>query len=157
MGYLNQYTRRRVAAVLLVVGIVVGVLALTDAPPLFDDPPTPEELVEEATSEFFAAGASEEYVRACAQLTKASRETIERQFAALGTKEDVAGCPSILELVAKDVFGDLDYEVIEVSVSGPTARIEIKQRLEGQGRLQRSIQLQEESPGRWKISELSVY
>jgi Domain of unknown function (DUF4878) len=151
MGYLNQYTRRRVAAVLLVLGIVVVALAIADLGP-FSDPPTPEELAEDATREFFTAGAAEDYEKACSLMTKMTRETIERQFALLGAEENVEGCPAILEVAAKKALADGELEVLEISVSGPQARVEIKRRIEGEGRLQRTVLLQEVE-GRWKIAD----
>jgi hypothetical protein len=152
MGYLNEYTRRRIAAVLLVAGILIGVLALADAPPLFDDPPTPEELAEDAAHEFFDAGAAEDYEKACALMTKTTRETLERQFALLVAEENISGCPEILEVAAKQALADAEFQVLEISVSGPQARIEMKRRIEGEGRLQRTVLLQQVE-GRWKIAD----
>jgi hypothetical protein len=154
MGYLNEYTRRRVAAILLVAGIVVGVLAITDAPPLFDDPPTRAELAEEAMRKFFAAGAEEDFERVCSLMTQQERQSWQNPVIALaaGLKDEKPSCPDALEAVAKDELADAELELLEVSVSGSQARIEIKRRIEGEGRLQRTVLLQEVE-GRWRIDD----
>ena len=85
-------------------------------------------------------------------MTKTTRETLERQFALLVEEAKIEGCPAILEVAAKKALADAELEVLEVSVSGPNARVEIKRRIEGEGRLQRTILLQQVE-GRWKISD----
>ena len=49
---MSDVVRRRVAAALLIAGIAVAALAITDAGP-FEDPPTEEERVEATVNEFF--------------------------------------------------------------------------------------------------------
>ena len=48
MGYFSEVARRRIAAVILIVGIVLAVLAITDTA-FFEDPPTEAEKVETAS------------------------------------------------------------------------------------------------------------
>jgi len=156
MGYLNQYTRRRVAAILLAVLVIGGVGFLVyEVAGL--GPPTPEEEAEEATREFFVAGAAGDYEKACSMMTGTTRETLERQFALLVAQEKIEGCSAILEVAAKEALADGELQVIEISVTGPEeeqrARVEIKRRIEGEGRLQRTVLLQEVGDGRWKISD----
>jgi hypothetical protein len=154
MGYLTEYTRRRVAAILLVAAIVVGALAATDAPPLFDDPPTREELAEDAMRKFFIAGAEQDFDRVCALMTIQERKSWQNPLIAIaaGLDDEKPACPEALEAVAKDELADSELEVLEVSVSGSQARIEIKRRIEGEGRLQRTVLLQEVE-GRWRIDD----
>ena len=54
---MSDVARRRVAAALLIAGIAVAALAITDTGP-FEDPPSEEERVEAAVQEFYGAAAA---------------------------------------------------------------------------------------------------
>ncbi|MGI9020252.1 MAG: hypothetical protein ACR2G3_06035 [Solirubrobacterales bacterium] len=153
MGYLDEYTRRRVAAVLLVVGIVVAVLAIANVGP-FSDPPTQEELAQETVEEFFAAARAGDFKTFCDLLTKAARQGIEVRAGAIAAQEDLEGCAEILgTLVGKQLEGS-ELRITLSNVSGNRARVETELKLEGEpGRQQRSVLLEQSPDGDWKISD----
>ena len=69
---MSDVWRRRIAALLLVVGGRSAALAIADVGPS-DDPPTPEEEVSEVVEDFYGAAADGDFVtRAC----RPSRRTV---------------------------------------------------------------------------------
>jgi hypothetical protein len=150
LGYLDEHTRRRVAAVLLVLGAVVAVLAIADLGP-FSDPPTEEERAQEAVERFFAAGAEGDFEAFCGLLTRPAREAIEIRAGALAAEEGLEGCIEILDaLVGRQLEGS-ELEITLSNVSGDRARVETELRLAGRGgREQRSVLLQL-TDGEWLI------
>jgi hypothetical protein len=151
MGVLDPVTRRRIAALLLILGTILIVAAATDVGP-FSDPPTPEEKAENAASDFFAAASDGDFKEFCGLLTKEARSTIEARAAALSSEENLNGCEEILGALVKKQFAGSEAEVISVNVSGPQARAEVKLKLKGEkGTEQRTLLLAEED-GEWLIS-----
>ena len=71
---MSDILRRRIAALLLVAGIAVAVLAIEDVGP-FSDPETEEERVQATVEEFFAAAAEGEskHSAPCSPPTRARR------------------------------------------------------------------------------------
>jgi hypothetical protein len=150
---LDQYTRRRIAAVLLVLGIVITALAIADVGP-FDDPPTQEELAEEAVVEFFAAAEKGDYETFCDGLTKGARQSIEVRAGALAAEEGLKGCAEILEAFVGDQFAESDLIITLSNVSGNRARVETELKLKGEpGRSQRTVLLEQSPDGDWLISD----
>ena len=66
---MSDVVRRRIAALLLIAGIAVAVLAIADVGP-FDDPPTEEERVQETVEDFFGAAANGDSKTFCGLLTE---------------------------------------------------------------------------------------
>jgi hypothetical protein len=150
LGFLDQHTRRRVAAVLLVIGAVLAALAITDLGP-FSDPPTEEERAEEAVKQFFAAGAEGDFKAFCGLLTKPARQAIELRAGAIAAEQGLEGCPEILDtLVGKQLKGS-ELEITLSNVSGDRARVETELKTTAKGgREQRSVLLQLDD-GEWLI------
>jgi hypothetical protein len=150
VGLLSEYTRRRVAAVLLVVGGIVAALAIADVGP-FSDPPTEEERAQETVEEFFGAAAEGDFETFCGLLTKPARQAIEVRAGAIAAEEGLEGCTEILDaLVGKQLEGS-ELEITLANVSGDRARVETELRLAGKGgREQRSVLLQL-TDGEWLI------
>ena len=90
MGVLDPVTRRRIAALLLILGTLVVVAATTDVGP-FSDPATPEEEVESAVIDFFGAASDGDFKKFCGQLTKQAQATIEARAAAIASQEGLKG------------------------------------------------------------------
>jgi hypothetical protein len=150
---LDEYTRRRVAAVLLVAGIVVAALAITDTWP-FSDPPTEEELAEEAVVEFFAAAEQGDFASFCDGLTKGAQQSIEVRTAALAAEEGLKGCAEVLEAFVGDQFAGSELDITLSNVSGNRARVETELKLKGEpGRSQRTVLLEQSPGGDWLISD----
>jgi hypothetical protein len=141
-GYLDPYTRRRVAAVLLIVGVVIAGLAIADIGP-FSDPPTEEERAADTVEEFFDSAADGDFKTFCRLLTKPARAAIQQRAGALAAEQDLEGCPDILRAFAGKEFKGSELKIISSSVSGDRARVETELRLSGSGGSeQRSILLQ---------------
>lgn len=150
MGYLNPHTRRRIAASLLVIGVVVAVLAIADLGP-FADPPTQEERAQETVEEFFAAGAEGDFETFCGLLTRPARESIEVRAGALAAEQDLEGCTEILTALVGEQLEGSELTVVLTSVSGDRARVETELKVKGEaGREQRSVLLQL-ADGEWRI------
>jgi len=152
VGHLDEHTRRRIAAALLVIGIVVAALAIADVGP-FSDPPTDEERAQAAVERFFGAAADGDFKTFCALFTKEARVGVEQRAGALAAEQDLEGCEQILEALAGKQFRDSELNVVEVSVSGPSARVETELKLKGEpGKQQRSVMLTEVD-GKWRVSD----
>jgi ketosteroid isomerase-like protein len=153
MGYLDEHTRRRVAAVLLVIGAIIAVLAITDLGP-FSDPPTQEELAQETVEEFFAAARKGDFEAFCSLLTGTARQAIEVRAGAIAAEEGLKGCAEILKTLAGRQFEGSELTVTLSSVSGNRARVETELKLKGEaGREQRSVLLEQNRDGDWLISD----
>jgi hypothetical protein len=147
---MSDVVRRRIAALLLVAGIAIAVLAITDTGP-FEDPPTEEERVEAAVQEFFTAAAGGDSKTFCRMLTREARQDLRVNTAQRLKIDQLPGCEQILDALA-DVFKGSTIEVRFVSVSGTQARVEARYKLAGSGAQPRTVLLQSED-GDWKISD----
>jgi ketosteroid isomerase-like protein len=147
---LSEVTRRRIAALLLVAGVVVAVLAIADLGP-FEDPPTQEERVQTTVEDFFAAAADGDSRTFCRLLTEQARKTLRTNTARQIRAEEIPGCREILEAL-ETVFAGSEITVRHVSVSGPQARVEGRYRAAEGGARPRTILLLEEK-GEWRISD----
>jgi len=154
MGYLSDVARRRIAAVILVVGIVLAVLAITDTA-FFEDPPTESEKVSAAVTGFFDAAASQDFEDACGSLTKQAQEVLRQSAArALDETDQRLRCDAILKTVLGDSFAEVSVRVRSVSISGNRARAEAALKSEGEPASFRTILLEEDEDGSgWLISD----
>ena len=124
MGNLSEAARRRIAAVILVAGIAVTVLAIADVGP-FSDPPTEAERAQSAVERFFAAAQDHDFKSVCAQLTNEERQAIEQRAASIAAREGLQGCDQILKAFLGDqLAGTRMTKVIDVRVSGNQAVID---------------------------------
>jgi hypothetical protein len=150
LGYLDEHTRRRVAAVLLVIVVAVAALAIGDVGP-FEDPATQEELAADTVRDFFAAAEQGDFETFCGLLTRQARQAIEVRAGAIAAEEGLEGCSEILGVLAGKQFEDSELRITHSNVEGNRARVETELKLKGQaGREQRSVLL-EESGGGWLI------
>jgi hypothetical protein len=152
MGVLDPVTRRRIAALLLILGGLVIVAAATDVGP-FSDPATPEEEVEATVDDFFGAASDGNFKEFCGLLTKQAQTAIETRAAAIASQEGLKGCEQILKALVKKEFTGSEAEVTSVNVSGPQARAEVKLKLKGErGSEQRTVILAEVKD-EWLVSD----
>jgi hypothetical protein len=152
VGYLSDIARRRIAALLLVAGIAVAVLAITDTWP-FDDPPTEEERAQEAVETFYAAAADGDFATYCALLTPAARDQVRANAARLLEEAGQLKCEEILE-VAKEEFAGITVRIRDVSVSGAQARVEANVKLgDTPGVESRTMFLERDDDGSWRVSD----
>lgn len=147
---MSDVVRRRVAALLLIAGIAIAVLAITDTGP-FEDPPTEEERVEAAVQEFFTAAAGGDSRTFCGLLTSDARQDLRVNTAQRLQIDQLPHCEQILDALA-DVFKGSAIEVRFVSVSGNQARVEARYKLSGSGAQPRTVLLVSED-GEWHISD----
>lgn len=147
---MSDVIRRRVAALLLIAGIAVAVLAITDTGP-FEDPPTEEERVEDAVQEFFAAAAGGDSRTFCSLLTGEARQELRVNTAQRLRIDQLPRCEQILDALA-DAFKGSTIDVRFVSVSGTQARVEARYKLSGTGSQPRTVLLVSED-GEWKIND----
>ena len=147
---MSEIARRRIAALLLLAGIVIGVLAATDTGP-FEDPPTVEEEVAATVEEFFGAASSGDAARFCDLLTAEARTGLRSQVATLIGEDEPPGCEKGFDLLRASLE-DSELEIRQVSVSGNRARVEARVRLAGRGAQPRTVELLEQG-GVWRISD----
>ena len=101
---MSDTLRRRIAALLLVAGIVVAVLAIEDVGP-FSDPETEEERVQATVEEFFGAAAEGDSKTFCGLLTADAREALRVSTAQRLQTDELPECTRILDVLAP-VFAD---------------------------------------------------
>lgn len=152
---MTVYARRRIAATLLVVGVVVTVLAVADLGP-FDDPPSAEEQtradVEAAVDGFFDAAAEGDYAKFCGLLTEGTRRVLRSNAARLAGGEPTGNCARTLAGTLGEAFSGAAHEIKEISVSGTRARVVVNFRPPGSERQLPTVRL-ERVEGRWLISD----
>jgi hypothetical protein len=154
VGYLDQFERRRIAGILLIVVVIVGLLAITDTGPVFDDPPTPAEAAQDSVESFFAAAREGDFARVCELLTRRARAYVQIAGAQLGGERKVRRCPAVLEAQSGETFRGTEAEIIRMRVSGYRAVAETKLRSPGRDREERDIDLELED-GRWLIADFA--
>ena len=153
MGYLSDVARRRIAAVILVVGIVLAVLAITDTA-FFEDPPTESEKVSAAVTGFFDAASAQDFEDACELLTKQAQEVLRQSAARALETDQRLRCDAILKTVLGNSFAEVSMRVRSVSISGNRARAEAALKSEGEPASFRTILLEQEEEGSgWLISD----
>ena len=152
MGYLSESARRRIAALLLIAGLVIAVLAAADVGPLFDDPPTEAERVQAAVEKFFDAGSAKDFEGACAQLTVEARRAMEQRAGAAASQKGLKGCDQILGLfLAKIKLA----KVNDVRVSGNKAVVDGDLKAAGSPSKPTTVDLFEVN-GEWRISDFGT-
>jgi 3-hydroxyacyl-CoA dehydrogenase len=157
MGQLSDAARRRIAAVILVIGIAVAALAIFDVGPLFDDPPTEAERAQDAVEEFFAAAQDEDFKAVCGQLTTQQQQVIEQRAASVAAREDLKGCDEILgEILGNQLAQTRITRVVSVRVSGNQAVVEANLRAPGAKGTQAATFNLFLVRGDWKIDDLGV-
>ncbi len=154
MGYLSETTRRRIAAAILIVGIVLVVLAITDKA-FFSDPPTESEKVEAVVQGFFDAAIDGDFDGTCDLLTKRAQDVMRQAAARALSTDEKLRCPAIMESVIGDSFADVTVRVRkDVSISGNRARAEASLKTEGELATFRTVLLEEDEDGSgWLISD----
>jgi Putative lumazine-binding len=146
---MSDTLRRRIAALLLVAGIAVAVLAIEDVGP-FSDPPTQEEVVQGVVEDFFNAAAQGDSKTFCRLLTDDARKTLEVNYAQRLQTDEPLSCAEILDTFAA-AFKGSSVDVRVVSVSGIRARVETRYKLADSPAQPRTVLLQLEDGG-WRIS-----
>jgi hypothetical protein len=146
---MSEIARRRVAAVLLVVGVAIAALAIADVGP-FDDPPTSEEEVSDVVSDFYGAAADGDFVTFCGLLTEQARAQLRANASQLLGEEQ--SCADALDSGLGEVLKGATIEVTEVSISGPSARAEARFKPPDQEVQLRTVLLRE-TEGEWEVSD----
>lgn len=156
VGKLSEAARRRIAALILLAGIAIAVLAITNVGP-FSDPPTEAERAQSAVERFFAAAQDHDFKSACAQLTADEQRAIEQRAASVASQEGLHGCDQILKAFLGDqLAGTRITKVIDVRVSGNQAVIDANLRTPGsKGTRSASFHLFL-IRDRWKINDFGV-
>ena len=148
---MSDTLRRRLAALLLVIGIAVAVLAIKDVGP-FSDPPTQEEKVPawSRTSSTRPPRAIRRRSASCSPRTRATTLEVEHGAAA-GVRRAARRAPQILDVLAP-AFEDSKIDVRFVSISGTRARVEARYKLADSPAQPRTILL-ELQEGEWHVSD----
>ena len=147
---MSDVVRRRIAAVLLVVGIAIAVLAIEDVGP-FSDPPTQEETVRGVVEDFFKAAATGDSKTFCRLLTDDARTELEVNTAQRLQSDESLTCTEILDVLAP-AFEDSTIDVRFVSISGTRARVEARYKLADAPAQPRTVLL-EQQDGEWHVSD----
>ena len=147
---MSDVARRRIAALLLVVGIAVAALAIADVGP-FDDPPTEAERVQDAVQEFFDAAGRGDSKTFCGLLTAQARRELRVSTAQRLQVNELPKCEKILDALAA-AFKGSKLTVRSVSVSGNQARVEGRYQVADERPQPRTILLLEED-GEWHVSD----
>ena len=150
MGYLSDVARRRIAALLLLAGLAVAVLAVTDTG-TFSDPPTEEERVQTAAERFYEAAAEGDFETYCSLLTESARSRVQENAARLLEQAGELPCVEIVA-IAEETYADAELRVHEVSVSGPSARVEADLKPQG-GPVESLTIILEEQEDTWLVSD----
>jgi hypothetical protein len=147
---MSDTLRRRIAALLLIVGIAIAVLAIKDVGP-FSDPPTEEQNARAAVEKFFGAAAKGDSKTFCRLLTDDAREALEVNTAQRLQTDEAPSCTQILDVLAP-AFADSKIDVRLVAVSGDRARVETRYRVGDAPAQPRTVLLLLED-GEWHVSD----
>ena len=147
---MSDVVRRRIAALLLVIGIAVAVLAIEDIGP-FSDPPTQEEVVQGVVEDFFNAAADGDSKTFCKLLTDDARKSLEVNTAQRLQTDSPPSCTQILDVLAP-AFKDSKIDVRLVNISGTRARVEARYKLADSPAQPRTVLLELEDAG-WRVSD----
>lgn len=148
---MSEIARRRIAALLLVAAIVVGVIAITGEGPFEDEEPTEADRVTDVVSRLYDFAAAGDFESFCSLLSERSRATLRRNAAEL-TGEEV-GCPQALGRTLGAGLEDSSVSVADASVSGQRARVTVRFSAPGAEPELRTVYL-EEIEGRWLVTDL---
>ena len=124
MGNLSEVARRRIAAFILLAGIVVAALAIADVGP-FSNPPTEAQRAQDAVEGFFTAAEHRDFKTACDHLTEEEQQAIEQRAGSIAAREGLKGCDDILKAFLGDqLAGTRITKVADVRVSGNQAVVD---------------------------------
>ncbi len=155
MGILDPFVRRRIAALLLLAGVAIAVLALLDVGP-FANPPTEADRARTALEDFFAAARERDYPRVCELLSPTQQKTLEQAAAQLSGGKVANGCAAAVGAGGGGALARSELRIRDVRVSGSLAAIDASLRIEGvKGPQFRTFQL-EEVRGAWRVSDLGI-
>jgi len=155
VGYLDPFVRRRIAAVLLLLGAALATLALLNAGP-FANPPTEADRARTALEDFFAAARAKDYARVCELLSPAQRKTLEQAAKQLAGGKIDNGCAAAVGAGGGGALARSQLRIRDVRISGSLAAIDASLRIEGvKGPQFRTFQL-EEVNGEWRVSDLGI-
>lgn len=150
----QELLQRRIAAIVILIGVVIAIMALTDAAPFFDDT-TEEERVADSVESFFAAFADGDYAGVCELFSPEVAAAIEQAGATETEGEEPRGCAEILEARFAAAEGEelkLGVKIESVRVSGQRAVAEVIIKSEEQPKgTPESIEL-ERAPEGWLIT-----
>jgi hypothetical protein len=149
----REVVRRRISAGVILIGVAVAIMALTDAAPLFDDV-TDEQRVEDAVGRFFTAYDEGDFATVCELLSSDVREAIVLA-GATETGEGEPNCAEIVEArfsAVAEQDQELGVKVDSVRVSGPRAVAVLTAKSPG---IPDTIEL-ERAGDRWLITESVV-
>jgi ketosteroid isomerase-like protein len=131
MGYLSDVARRRIAAVILVLGAAVAALAFADVGP-FSNPPTEQERVQATVERFFEAARSKDFKAVCGQLTQQEQRTVEQRAGPIASQRGLKGCDQIIgALLGAQLSQTRIAKVNDVRVSGNRAVVDSDLRIAG--------------------------
>jgi hypothetical protein len=155
VGYLDPILRRRIAALLLIAGIVLAVLAIANIGP-FSNPPTEADRARSALEDFFAAAKAKDYTRVCELLSPSQQKTLEQAAEQLSNGKVKHGCTAAVAAGGGGALARSELRIRDVRVSGSLAAIDASLRIEGvKGPQFRTFQL-EEVRGEWRVSDLGI-
>jgi hypothetical protein len=156
MGNLSESTQRRIAALILIVGILIGALAIANLGP-FSDPPSQAERAQSAVEEFFASAQDRDFASACAQLTREEQQVIEQRAGSVAAEKGVKGCDQILKAFLGDqLAGTKITKIGDVRVSGNQAVVDANLSSPGVKGTQSSTFHLFLIEDQWKISDFGV-
>ena len=153
MGYLSVEARRRIAALILIAGVVIAAVLIARS--VFGEPePTQEERVAGAVEEFFQAASGGDFERNCELLTKEAQDLMRASAARVVEEtEERLSCAQLLQVVVGESFADVTVRVLSVSISGNRARAEAALKPEGEPSQFRTILLEQDDENDWLISD----
>jgi ketosteroid isomerase-like protein len=150
----RELLQRRIAAVVILIGVTIAIMALTDAAPFFDDT-TEEERVADSVERFFDAFSDGDYARVCDLFSPDVATAIERAGATERKGKEPRGCAEILEARlraadAEELKLAVKIESVRVSGQRAVAEVIIKSEESPKGSPE-SIEL-ERGPEGWQIT-----
>ena len=155
MGYLDPIVRRRIAALLLLAGAAIAVLALLNIGP-FSNPPTEADRARTALEDFFAAARAKDYARVCELLSPAQQKNLEQAAEQVSKGKVANGCAAAVAAGGGGALAHSELRIRDVRVSGSLAAIDASLRIQGvKGPQFRTFQL-EEVNGEWRVSDLGI-
>lgn len=155
-GYLSEVARRRIAALILIVGILVAALAIGDVGP-FSDPPTEAELAQDAVEQFFDAAHDHDFGAVCSLLTQEKRQEVEAQGARLSAEKGLKGCNEILAALAGKTLAETRITKFDSArVSGPQAAVDVELSFSEDKRPQPRTFTLLLVDGEWKINDFGL-
>ncbi|HSI80326.1 MAG TPA: hypothetical protein VK919_06700 [Solirubrobacterales bacterium] len=147
---MSEIAHRRIAALVLLAAIVVGVLAVAGGGPFEDDPPTESDRVAATVERLYGSAAAGDFETFCSLLTDRARATLRRNAAEI--TGDEVGCARALELTIGAGLDDSSVTVEDASVSGPRARVTARFRAPEARPELRTVYL-EEIDGQWLVTD----